>query len=310
MACARGGPSVPRMFKRIVVGYAGDRGGRDGVVLAARLAQLTGAAVTVAIPYHPLYASVPADVASQRAIEEIAAVLGEEQLPRETRVRWTNASWPIHALNELAGFERADLIVFGATPGRTERPHIGTMERMVHGAPCAVAVAPDGYAGGELRPIASVGVGVAETDEGREAANVACELARRAGGDIRLIAGSGLSPSLAAYAFPSPLPSTLDEEMLEEMRSVVARVAQRLDTPGEPLLDVRRGDPSEVLVAASRELDLLVLGSRDYGPLRHVMLGSVSASVMRASRCPVLVLPRHTLYTPTTAAAAVAQAER
>ena len=52
------------------------------------------------------------------------------------------------------------------------------------------------------------------------------------------------------------------------------------------------GNPADVLVEQSRELDLLVLGSRAYGPVRHALLGSVSAAVMREAHCPVLVMPR------------------
>ena len=80
--------------------------------------------------------------------------------------------------------------------------------------------------------------------------------------------------------------------MCEEMKSVVGRIARELDEGHDPQLDVRRGDPGRVLVDASRELDVLILGSRAYGPLRYVLLGSVSAEVMRAAHCPVLVLPR------------------
>jgi hypothetical protein len=39
-------------------------------------------------------------------------------------------------------------------------------------------------------------------------------------------------------------------------------------------------------------LDLLVCGSRGYGPLRAVLLGSVSRVVTSAAACPVIVLPR------------------
>ena len=40
------------------------------------------------------------------------------------------------------------------------------------------------------------------------------------------------------------------------------------------------------------EVDLLVCGSRGRGPLGRVVLGSVSAGVLRKARCPVLVVPR------------------
>jgi hypothetical protein len=39
-------------------------------------------------------------------------------------------------------------------------------------------------------------------------------------------------------------------------------------------------------------LDLLVCGSRGYGPVRAVLLGSVSREVISAALCPVIVLPR------------------
>jgi nucleotide-binding universal stress UspA family protein len=47
-----------------------------------------------------------------------------------------------------------------------------------------------------------------------------------------------------------------------------------------------------VLAERSRELDLLVVGSRGYGPVRQVLIGGVSAELMRRAACPVLIVPR------------------
>jgi nucleotide-binding universal stress UspA family protein len=47
-----------------------------------------------------------------------------------------------------------------------------------------------------------------------------------------------------------------------------------------------------VLIDLSRDHDLLVLGSRGYGPLRAVLLGGVSRRVAAEAHCPVVVLPR------------------
>jgi nucleotide-binding universal stress UspA family protein len=54
------------------------------------------------------------------------------------------------------------------------------------------------------------------------------------------------------------------------------------------------GDPADALIALSHEVDLLVCGSRGYGPLRAVLLGGVTHRLMRAAHCPVMILPRDT----------------
>jgi nucleotide-binding universal stress UspA family protein len=51
-------------------------------------------------------------------------------------------------------------------------------------------------------------------------------------------------------------------------------------------------DPADVLIRVSENLDLLVCGSRGYGPLRAVLLGGVSRRLAADARCPVIVLPR------------------
>ena len=55
------------------------------------------------------------------------------------------------------------------------------------------------------------------------------------------------------------------------------------------------GDVSWVelrLVEESADLDLLVVGSRGYGPFRSTLIGGVSGRVVRAASCPVLVCLR------------------
>jgi nucleotide-binding universal stress UspA family protein len=51
-------------------------------------------------------------------------------------------------------------------------------------------------------------------------------------------------------------------------------------------------DPADALLAVSTHVDLLVCGSRGYGPLRSVLLGGVSRQLVDDAHCPVLVLPR------------------
>jgi nucleotide-binding universal stress UspA family protein len=53
------------------------------------------------------------------------------------------------------------------------------------------------------------------------------------------------------------------------------------------------GPPAESLAQIAREAGaVLVVGSRAYGPLRRVLLGSVSTELVRTAPCPLIVHPR------------------
>ena len=88
------------------------------------------------------------------------------------------------------------------------------------------------------------------------------------------------------------------DDVAGEHRLVAERALRRAveeldgDVPTE--VEALIGDPVEVLVAVSEHLDLLVCGARGYGPLRAVLLGSVSGPLMAAAHCPVVALPRGT----------------
>jgi nucleotide-binding universal stress UspA family protein len=57
---------------------------------------------------------------------------------------------------------------------------------------------------------------------------------------------------------------------------------------------VRVADPRDVLLAVSSEASMLVVGSRGRGPVRTLLLGSVSVAVARHATCPVIVVrPGH-----------------
>jgi nucleotide-binding universal stress UspA family protein len=281
------------VFDRIVVGYAGDQAGQDAVRLAVALAVLLGSDLTVVFPYHPLLASVPGDIAEERVREEVTELTaGIEGLAAPT-YHWTSSSWPIHGLHEMASFEEAQLIVLGsAREGMADHLHISLMERMVHGAPCAVAVAPPHYAEDSPGQFLRVGVGFSTAEEGIAALHLARQLAARTGGRLDVIAGAGLEPALASYAFSSPALPEVERQIYEETKATLEHATEGLGDEVPVQRETIKGDPAGVLIERSSELDILMLGSRAYGPLRHALMGSVSARVIRDAHCPVLVVPR------------------
>ena len=55
---------------------------------------------------------------------------------------------------------------------------------------------------------------------------------------------------------------------------------------------VDAGRPADRLIGMTDAVDLMVVGSRGYGPLRSVLLGGVSGQLIRSAACPVVVVPR------------------
>jgi nucleotide-binding universal stress UspA family protein len=81
------------------------------------------------------------------------------------------------------------------------------------------------------------------------------------------------------------------EYMVQAQRQARAAVSELGDdVPVE--VEAMIGDPVEILAGLTSHLDLLVCGSRGYGPLRAVLLGSVARRVAENARCPVIVVPR------------------
>lgn len=100
---------------------------------------------------------------------------------------------------------------------------------------------------------------------------------------------SRLSPSVGTGAVST---ETVQQALRRKLRSDVQEAAASL--PDEPNLEtvVTDGHPVTELAQASSGLDLLILESRGYGPVRSVLLGSVSEAVMAQSRAPLVVVPR------------------
>jgi nucleotide-binding universal stress UspA family protein len=85
-----------------------------------------------------------------------------------------------------------------------------------------------------------------------------------------------------------------DEEMRARRQAILAEgVAQAGGEPRAGALLLEYGDgPAPTLAKAGEDLDLMVVGSRGFGPLGRVLLGSVSGQLFRTAACPVIAVPR------------------
>jgi nucleotide-binding universal stress UspA family protein len=283
------------MSSPIVVGVDGREGGRDALALARVLQRARGGEL-VAVHAHPyeLFVARGEGEAYDRLLHEEAQRRVEAELDAagvEARALAVPDGSPARALQLAAERQGAGLVVVGSA-------HRGPLGRLVvgdgaagtlHAAPCAVAVAPRGFAStpGALREI---GVGFDGEPEARAALASAEGLADAAGARLHVIVVA--RPAMVPDPWIGP---TIDwTEQARAEREYARRLADdavaELGVPaaGEVLV----GSPGDELAAASRELDLIVVGSRRFGPARRLLLGSTSSHLVRAAACPVVVLPR------------------
>ena len=162
-------------------------------------------------------------------------------------------------------------------------------ESLLRGAPCAVAVAPRGFARREHAGFGLIGIAY----DGSEEADLALEQAERLSGslnaELRVIT---VVPTLMTLQMQASLAGELLEDLREEFRGVLESGLSTLGEKTEAEAVLREGDPAKVLAEQGIELDLLVMGSRGYGPVRSALLGAISSAVMRTAPCPVLITPR------------------
>jgi nucleotide-binding universal stress UspA family protein len=283
------------MFSNVLVGIDGGPNGRDAVALARQL-QETDAKLTLAHVYG-------GELGVSRAVGTPAGIhsgqqASDELLERERAAAHLDAQLvsvesvsPGRGLHQLAEERGADLLVVGSCRhGAVGRVMLGDDTRAaLNGAPCAVAVAPHTYAQ-RATPIASIGVGYNSSPESDSALAVARELAAARAASVHVLDVVSI-PTAAYSGFMTPPIGESIEAMLEDAQG---RLAQLPDVQATAIY----GIAGEELAAFGDRLDLLVVGSRGYGPVMRLVVGSTSDYLQRHARCALLVLPRSATATP------------
>jgi nucleotide-binding universal stress UspA family protein len=284
--------------RSVLVGIDGTPSGREALSLGTALAVLTGSTLVLGAVYS--YDSGKFGALTWPPHRDADEWLAEAEKTLEGRgLPWRSLTVPAtsvaHGLILLAERESVQAIVLGSSRhGAVGRVVAGsTVRRVIHGAPCAVAVAPHQWR--SLPSDAPISIGVAYTDspEAREALAAAADLAAAAHASLHVLTvvqdPSPAHPMFGATGMTYGI-------WMEDRRSDMERAARAaLETlPPELTADVTvlDGDPVARLAQASERLDLLVLGSRRYGPVRTTLLGGVSSPLIDQAACPLVIVPR------------------
>ena len=285
----------------ILVGVDSSERSLDAIAFAHQIASASGATVLVAnvFPYddHPSRMSnlgfrhvLEAD--ALKVVGKLSAELADlgEHRVRTAVVAKSSAA---HGLHYLADIERPDLIVAGSshvgvigrvTPGSTG-------ERLLHGAACPVVIVPKDYRT-TARDIRTIGVAFDGSTESTVALRSAADVAHATHAALRVIrvldtSGFG-TPALMGGPSSVLVPGDVEQTARKALDDAIGELAADVNAQAV-FLD---GDPAHELAEQTETLDLLVTGSRGYGPLHAVMTGGVTGRLLRDAKCPVIVLPR------------------
>lgn len=91
--------------------------------------------------------------------------------------------------------------------------------------------------------------------------------------------------------YPGDKPAT--EQARDVAQEETNKVLEELgdQRPDSVTVSAVNGLPSEELLNASADADMIVVGSRGAGGFARLLLGSVSTQVTHHARCPVVVIP-------------------
>jgi nucleotide-binding universal stress UspA family protein len=285
----------------VLVGFDASDQSQDALALGRMLAatlrtELLVGSVLDYVPANPITAAVgsyeTAVVDEWHRMEELA----REHLTGNARFVSVAAVSAAQGLVSLAEDHAAGIIVVGSTHrGAFGRVTPGGMaDRLLSGSETAVAVAPRGYADSDPA-LDNIGVGHDGSADSSAAVAFAAFLAEAAAAVLEVVRviepvvmGAQVGVATSAYVEPAESVAARRADAERDLGAMLSRLSPKVEAYGS----VELGRPAEELSARTASKDLFVTGSRGYGPVRRVLLGSVSAQLIRASECPMLVVPR------------------
>ena len=267
---------------------------------AIALARLDGASIHLVHAITSKLLESPYEVSVPDAVREgvqRAATGRMEALRKHTEADGANSvtteivetNDPVSAIEQAVAAHRGDLVVMGTHGhGPIARAWLGSVaERTIRSLSCPVLAVREDQEATDIRRIL---VPVDFSAHSEEAAASASALAARCDATVDLLYAHLVSELAAAR---TPYAMELDEKIQHEASEKLEQLAQATGRPEvQTESHVVRGAPAAVIVAeaASRNVDLIVMGTHGRTGLAHLFLGSVTERTLRTAPCPVLAV--------------------
>jgi nucleotide-binding universal stress UspA family protein len=292
------------MYRKMVVGYAADRHGKDAVALARVLAAAESVqeVLIVEVRHAVHFSSAKAGARKDASAQRLAPLTADWPPNVAASTRVTSGASPADALRSAVDDEGADILVLGSS-------HRGFARRLVTGTTAGaifseanwpVVIAPEGYAGASA-PVRRLGIAYDGSKESEAALSWGASVASAFSSQIRLLAIVAPAPpvetwgaSVPGEAWDSGLASQQSIDAMEIMRKGMQReLAAARESIGQDHTEttVIVGDPRYELREAAEDLDMLVVGSHGGGRLAAALMHSVSRGLAHSCPVPLAVVP-------------------
>ena len=276
----------------VLVGFEDTPEGRDALALGPVVAGLLDAAAVVCFVTELPGPALEDNELRDGAVRADVRALAAARAAGEGRpLRHVLASSPAQGLELVAEEVGASAVVLGSSDrGPVDRvAHGSTIEQLLYGSSCPVAVAPRGLGGRASVDVRHIAVGYNGTAESLAALEAGAEMALRVGAELTVLSSVEAPRSVRELAGGprSRCAEIAEQRMSAVLEGGVARLPAELRASARLLY----GKAGSELLRASGEFDLMLVGARANAPARRLFLGSTSRRLFRGAGCPVMAFP-------------------
>jgi nucleotide-binding universal stress UspA family protein len=291
-------PVIPIHLERIAAAVDSHPEGNDAAVLATAIARAVDGDLILASIEPELPLMLPgADWRRMRRETEAMLARTCEIFAPGSRCAIDSDLSDARGLKRVLSQEHRQLVVCGSSRrGDAGKASIGhTTRQLVQDGHYALAIAARGLSGHGDLAITRVGVGY---DGGPEAcAALAWGAAIAEGCGAHLSVRGVINDHIPALGWPSlwiePFRECWNEVMDEEVRALrtsIEAATVGLSVPVTATVD--RDVPAASLLDLAATTDLLVIGSRRWGPMARLLLGGTGEALVHGAQCSLLIVPR------------------